>query len=70
MTTIPAIENDTMSRQEIHSKNCNTIWICYRCNLTFHKESIVLLHNKISKHSARKIEFSQTKHGGANVVDR
>src|SRR5437867_1468733 len=42
MTTIRAIENDITSRQEIHSENCNTIWICYRCNLTFHKESIVL----------------------------
>ncbi|MFZ0183204.1 MAG: hypothetical protein WBV92_03125 [Nitrosotalea sp.] len=34
-----------------------SFWICYRCNLTFHDESSVTLHNEITKHSTRKIEF-------------
>jgi hypothetical protein len=27
-------------------------WKCYRCNLIFHEESLVLLHEDISHHSA------------------
>jgi hypothetical protein len=37
----------------------SAFWMCYRCNLTFHEESSVSLHNDITKHSARMIEFSQ-----------
>jgi len=49
------------------SKQHNTIWICYRCNLTFHEESIAALHDTITNHPARKIETLQTK-GGASIA--
>ncbi|TLX69501.1 MAG: hypothetical protein E6L05_05660 [Thaumarchaeota archaeon] len=35
-----------------------TFWICYKCNLTFHEESTLSLHEEVTNHSARKIEFS------------
>lgn len=56
-------KNKNNSRYDA-ADDCNTIWICYRCNLTFHDGSIVSLHDKISKHYARKVESFQTKQGG------
>ena len=32
-------------------------WKCYRCNLVFTKESLVVLHMDISDHPLRKIEL-------------
>ena len=49
-------------------KQSNTVWICYRCNLTFHEESIASLHDTITNHCARKIETFHTK-GGASIAN-
>ena len=57
MTTMPTIKNEIKPLRNTTSENYNTIWVCYRCNLTFHEESTVSIHNDITKHSARKIEF-------------
>jgi len=48
------------------SGDCNTIWICYRCNLTFHNGWLVSLHDEISKHYARRIDLFQAKQGGTS----
>ncbi|HXX05752.1 MAG TPA: hypothetical protein VEJ68_02910 [Candidatus Bathyarchaeia archaeon] len=37
----------------------HSFWICYRCNITLRDEPSVSLHEEITKHSARKIEFNQ-----------
>lgn len=58
-------KNKTNPRYDT-SDGGHTIWICYRCNLTFHEGSVVSLHDEISKHCARKVESSQAKQGGAN----
>lgn len=57
MTAISKKENKNKLRSKF--ENRNIIWICYMCNLTFREEPTVSLHNNITKHSARKIEFSQ-----------
>ncbi|TLX85268.1 MAG: hypothetical protein E6K98_00580 [Thaumarchaeota archaeon] len=57
MRTIPTIQNKIKIQSNACSGSRNTIWICYRCNLTFNQESIVSLHGDITKHSVRKIEF-------------
>ncbi|MFZ1075817.1 MAG: hypothetical protein WAN47_00115 [Nitrosotalea sp.] len=44
-----------------HPHTSTAFWICYRCNLTLHEKSSVSLHNEITNHSARKIEFSVSK---------
>jgi hypothetical protein len=40
-------------RNTVHSK-AETVgtWKCYRCNLIFHDDSLVFLHEDISSHSA------------------
>ena len=40
------------------SYNLPSLWICYRCNLTFREEHSVSLHNEPTKHSFRKMEYS------------
>ncbi len=45
-------------------KNQNNIWVCYRCNLTFREAETVFLHNKITRHSARKIGIAE----GRNAI--
>jgi hypothetical protein len=62
-TTMMQLKNKINSRYNA-SNNYNTIWICYRCNLTFHDGAIVSLHDEISQHYARKVESFQTKQGG------
>jgi hypothetical protein len=39
-----------------HISTTNT-WICYRCNLIFHEESMASLHKEISDHSPRMVEY-------------
>lgn len=65
MNTMIELKNKINSRYDL-SDNCNTFWICYRCNLTFRDASIVSLHDEISKHYARKVESFQTKQGGVS----
>jgi hypothetical protein len=45
-------------RKLVHSR-AETVgtWKCYRCNLTFHDESLALLHEDISNHSAVRVEY-------------
>jgi hypothetical protein len=62
------IENKN-SRYNGSPGSCNTIWICYICNLTFHDGSIAHLHDNISKHTARKVESFPTKPGGASSAN-
>ena len=53
-----------MSRQNgkkkklVHSR-AETVgtWKCYRCNLIFHDESLALLHEDISNHSAVRVKY-------------
>ena len=65
VTTMIQTKDKANSRYDA-SDDCHTIWICYRCNLTFHEGSVVSLHDEISKHCARKVEYSQAKQGGAS----
>jgi len=40
------------------NKTMNVIaWKCYRCDLTFRNESLVIIHKDISKHPVRQIEL-------------
>ena len=50
------------------SEGSNPIWICYRCNLTFHESSAAYLHDMISNHPARKVEYLKKNQGGAKIV--
>jgi len=59
MTTMPKKDTNNVLRFNVGSGNQNAVWICYRCNLRFYEESIAGLHNRLSNHSPRKIEFSQ-----------
>lgn len=45
-------------RKLVHSR-ADTVgtWKCYRCNLIFHGESLALLHEAISNHSAVRVEY-------------
>jgi hypothetical protein len=45
-------------RKLVHSR-AETVgtWKCYRCNLIFHDESLTLLHEDISSHSAVRVEY-------------
>jgi hypothetical protein len=44
-------------RKLVHSR-AETVgtWKCYRCNLIFHDESLAVLHEDISSHSAARVE--------------
>ena len=45
-------------RKLVHSRaESVSTWKCYRCNLIFHDESLALLHEDISSHSAVLVKY-------------
>jgi hypothetical protein len=46
-------------KKELAHSNAETAsaWKRYRCNLSFHKESLAFLHEDISNHSAVRVEY-------------
>jgi hypothetical protein len=49
----------TGKKKELAHSSAETVgtWKCYRCNLIFHNESLALLHEDISGHSAVRVDY-------------